>query len=374
MADESTTSSDDQAERAPKVKRPAYLSLDARVKDISSRDGTGEKEEYGGSVKDISSPDKTGEKEEYGGSEKGGGLNREGRGEKEENEGDEGGGGPNRDGEEDKKGREGDEGGDEPIRDDEGKREGEEEEGKGGKRIWNEGEEEERNDGDEGGGDVRDDDEVNVVGSKEGREETPQDGRGKGSGIKNDEGVIGNGGEFPGHGDKFWGKAPIRMSPAWHDAARDWHICSAITFLLFLMLISLVSIMDVLRNVMLIAFFVIFLGFLVVISGYFHIRAGTLYGYHAAYLPHKRNGIEFAEAFMEMASEKLLTEGKEIECVSGHTFGLLSVVKSLKFPDGEIVEINTFHVTGGMVTGLYLLVKAPWESAVWEVLEPLTKR
>ena len=101
-----------------------------------------------------------------------------------------------------------------------------------------------------------------------------------------------------GGGDKFWGKAPFGMSSAWHDAARDWHICSAITFLLFLMLISLVSIMDVLRNVMLIAFFVIFLGFLVVISGYFHIRAGTLHGYHAAYLPHKRNGIEFAEAFM----------------------------------------------------------------------------
>ena len=164
------------------------------------------------------------------------------------------------------------------------------------------------------------------------------------------------------------------MSSAWHDAARDWHICSAITFLLFLMLISLVSIMDVLRNVMLIAFFVIFLGFLVAISGYFHIRAGTLYGYHAAYLPYKRNGIEFAEAFMEMASEKMQAEGEEIECVSGHTFGLLSVVKCLKFPDGEIVEINTFHVTGGMVTGLYLLVKAPWESAVWEILGPLTKR
>lgn len=146
-------------------------------------------------------------------------------------------------------------------------------------------------------------------------------------------------------------------NPPWHSASRDWNICAVIMVSLASFLVIVLVILDVLKNIMLIGFFGLFITFLLFISGYFLMQSRKLDPFQVAYVGHRRDAEEFTTSFENKLLEQGIEPIEDAPCISGHTFGLLTVVRTMKLPHGEMIEINSFHVTAGFVLGLYILAR-----------------
>jgi len=164
------------------------------------------------------------------------------------------------------------------------------------------------------------------------------------------------------------------VSPLWHPADRDWRMYGTIVDFLILLTVISLFLTDVLRNIMMIAFFIVFISFLLLVSGYLFYKSIQLKEYQAAYLGHGVNPPDFINTLQDKLSDEF-GEPEEVESISGHTFGLLHPIKSMRLTDDEIIDINEVHISNsGIILGMYLLVKAPGDSKLWPVLDGIIRR
>jgi len=160
---------------------------------------------------------------------------------------------------------------------------------------------------------------------------------------------------------------PRSGSEKWHPAVRDWNICAGSVSAMLILLLAILFNTDVFHNVVLNIFFTSFVFFLAYISGYFLYRKRYLHGFTAGFFSKKHNSrifIETLENSLPDAIEKI--DGRAI---TGHSFGLLTHIRTLKLKTGEIISVNEVHISSGFILGLYILIKASNDSLAREIVE-----
>ena len=154
----------------------------------------------------------------------------------------------------------------------------------------------------------------------------------------------------------------------WHPADRDWNIIATAILTLLFLVVAAVFVTGIQSSFPTNLFFLIFSGFLAFVSVFFFYNGRRLSGFRVALLPTNRSPAEMAEKLKQELVERV-GGAEEMDAITGHTFGLLSHIKTLRFESGDIVEMNRLHVGAGFALGLYLLVKAREDSEIWHILE-----
>ncbi len=159
-----------------------------------------------------------------------------------------------------------------------------------------------------------------------------------------------------------------RLSEVWHPAVRDWNIIGSVILTLLILLLIVVILKGLLSSFPLNLFFITFIGFLALISGFFFYTGRRLSDFTAGIFPIRREPDEMAEALKKEISD-LKGEPEEIDPLTGYTFGFVTHLKTLRLSTGEVIEIDHLHVGSGFALGLYLLVKAGKNSDIWPLLD-----
>lgn len=168
--------------------------------------------------------------------------------------------------------------------------------------------------------------------------------------------------------------------PAWHNSTRDWEIFSIMPFSFIIIFVILIRHFDLHEQIAAMVFFVPFLVFIGVISGYFFYRTIKMEDYKARFFFYRWKTEKFIEILRQRIIDDMDCEPEDIESISGHTFGLFKPMATWKLSSDQLVEVNEFKGPISSVIyaapmssslGIYLLVKAPEGSKIWPILNDL---
>ena len=212
-----------------------------------------------------------------------------------------------------------------------------------------------------------------------GGEEAGRSASGNGHGMMNPDSVpehkAHRGGAAEPHPDE---KDPF--PPGWHRADRDWKICGSIPLILFFIIGTLLVRLDLHTHGTMMIFFLPFLGFIGLVSGFFFVRAFGMREYGARFIFYRFGADAFIPGFRKGIKERYGQEPENIDPVSGHTFGLLIPRATWRLSSGEVVEVSDlkgpmtsvlYGRGSGNSLGIYFLAFAREHSELWAILDTL---